>query len=103
MGKLKYKPNAAFVQQINSMQSSWHATLYPKFEGKTLGELFRMRGGFHGKYGRYYSSLSVIDFPANHTAGSIVYESSTSCGACHMICHEHCVALWIRLSVLCLM
>ena len=52
MGKLKYQPNVAFVRQINTMQSSWRAKLYPQFEGKTLGELFRMRGGFHGKYGR---------------------------------------------------
>lgn len=56
MGRLKYIPNAAFVRQINAMQSSWRAKLYPQFEGKTLGALFRMRGGFHGKYGRYMST-----------------------------------------------
>lgn len=37
--------NKEFIQKINSLQSSWTATVYEEYEKMTLGDLHLMAGG----------------------------------------------------------
>ena len=41
----KFIPNHDFVDQINSVQSSWKAEVYEEYKGKTMEQLMRRAGG----------------------------------------------------------
>ncbi|XP_018408749.1 PREDICTED: dipeptidyl peptidase 1 [Nanorana parkeri] len=40
-----YRHNPAFVEQINSVQKSWTATVYPEYEGMSMEDLLKRAGG----------------------------------------------------------
>ncbi|KAM8975300.1 dipeptidyl peptidase 1 isoform 2-T2 [Pelodytes ibericus] len=40
-----YKSNLGFVEQINSVQKSWTATVYPEYEQMSIQDLIRRAGG----------------------------------------------------------
>ncbi|CAH2225561.1 dipeptidyl peptidase 1 [Pelobates cultripes] len=44
-----YKYNLGFVEQINMVQKSWTATVYPEYEKMTLQNLVRRAGGKHSR------------------------------------------------------
>ena len=48
----KYVPNPEFVDEINSVQSSWKAAMYDEYNGMTVAQLMRRAGG-----------LKRFDFP----------------------------------------
>ena len=41
----KFSPNHEFVDQINSVQSSWKAGVYEEYNGMTVEQLMRRAGG----------------------------------------------------------
>ena len=41
----KFIPNHEFVDQINSVQSSWKAGVYEEYNGMTVEQLMRRAGG----------------------------------------------------------
>ena len=41
----KFIPNQDFVDQINSVQSSWKAGVYGEYKGMTMEQLMRRAGG----------------------------------------------------------
>ena len=53
LDKVEYHGNKKFIEQINAAQSSWRAKLYPQFEGKTLGDMLRIRGGLNSRFSKY--------------------------------------------------
>ena len=42
---LKFSPNHEFVDQMNSVQSSWKAGVYEEYNGMTVEQLMRRAGG----------------------------------------------------------
>lgn len=44
-GHIPYRSNPAFVEQINSVQKSWTATVYPEYEGMSMEDLLKRAGG----------------------------------------------------------
>lgn len=46
----RYVPDEAFVKRINSMQSSWTATLYPEYQNMTMAQLQQRAGARAGGF-----------------------------------------------------
>nr|DBA32443.1 TPA: hypothetical protein GDO54_000237 [Pyxicephalus adspersus] len=45
LSSIPYRSNHAFVKQINSVQKSWTATMYPEYEGMSMEDLIKRAGG----------------------------------------------------------
>ena len=45
LGNREFIPNHEFVDQINSVQSSWKAGVYEEYNGMTVEQLMRRAGG----------------------------------------------------------
>lgn len=65
--KRKFIPNHKFINQINSVQSSWKAVVYEDYSGMTVAQLMYRAGG-----------LKRFDFPQPRLVTALVLKLLTS-------------------------